>query len=135
MSTTNAMTFTASFSVNNATLPNPQGFSWTNLQFNQTGTEVIQVQSMSIPTTSGGTAIPLGGIATPRWAIFWNLDPTNYISIFNGSMGTEFIRLLSAGAGAGPFGDPCILPLGPSVVPYAQANTAACNLAFLICAA
>jgi hypothetical protein len=131
--TANAITWTSSFSFTGSIYPTPVSFSWTNLLFNQTGSEVVTLQNLSIATTA--TVIPLGSIATPRWAFFWNLDPTNYVSIFNGSMGTEFIRLLPASAGGNTFGDPCVLPLGPSVVPYAQANTSACLIAYFIAAA
>jgi hypothetical protein len=72
------------------------------------------------------TAFPLGQVTQPGFCVFNNLDPNNYVSLQNGSGGSEFSRLLQSGLFFGP--------LGPSVVPYATANTEPCFVQFLIIA-
>lgn len=80
----------------------------------------------SIPTTAGGTAIPLGGVGTLGWAIFQNIDPTNFIQLLSAVSGTVFAKLqISEPASVFRF-DPGI------TAPAALANTAAALLAFLI---
>lgn len=130
MATNNCIQWTSALTFPSNVFPAPLSFAWNNLQFNMTSLLIQFSAGFSVPTSA--TAIPMGGITTPRYAGFWNLDPTNYITIQNGSGGSEFIRLLGAGAGAGPYGDACILPLGPAVVPYAIANTSPCLMAYFI---
>lgn len=81
----------------------------------------------SFPTTAGGTAIPLGGVATPGgWGIFQNLDATNYAQILNAVSGTVFARLT-------PADPPIVLRLDDTVTaPAILANTAAVICAYLI---
>lgn len=78
----------------------------------------------TILVATGGTAIPLGQITAPHWAWFKNLDPTNYITIRNGSGGADVLKLLA--------GEACVCPLMDTSTPYAFANTAACLLEYLI---
>ncbi len=82
--------------------------------------------AMNIPTTAGGTAIPLGSVATNGTACFKNLDATNYVEIGVQVTGTFYplIRLKP--------GEPAYLRISPSAVPYALANTAAVALEYLI---
>ena len=78
----------------------------------------------SIATSS--TAINLGALSTPTWAIFINRDPTNYIELKVSSSGAIFAKMLP--------GEWCILRLGSGAqVPYAIANSGACLMEFLIC--
>lgn len=82
--------------------------------------------AMNVPTTAGGTAIPLGSVATNGTAFFKNLDGTNYVEIGVQVTGTFYplIRLKP--------GEPASLRISPSAVPYALANTAAVALEYLI---
>ena len=71
-------------------------------------------------------AIALGECTSPGWAIFRNIDPTNYIEIKTGTSGTIFAKMLH-GEGCGP------IRLGSGAqAPYAIANTAACMMHYLI---
>ena len=81
----------------------------------------------SFPTTAGGTAIPLGGVSTPGgWAIFQNLDATNYAQVLSAVNGTVFARLT-------PTDPPIVLRLDDGVTaPAILANTAAVICAYLI---
>ncbi len=72
------------------------------------------------------TPIPMGTLTSPGWCVFNNLDIVNYCSIQNGSGGTEFLRLMQS--------DWAWCRLGPSVVPYAIANTAPISLQYWIIA-
>lgn len=76
----------------------------------------------SIGTTQ--EAILLGDVASPGYAIFENLDPTNYVTIRPASGAADMIRL-NPGEVAGPF------RLAASA-PFAIANTAAIRLRYLI---
>lgn len=69
-------------------------------------------------------AIPLGDVSTPRWSRFKNLDATNFVQIGVDASGTfvPFVKLKP--------GEACVLPL--AAAPYAQADTGAVNLEYLI---
>lgn len=70
-------------------------------------------------------AIPLGECSAPGWALFINRDATNYIELRVSSGGAKFAKLL-----AGEF---CLLRLGSgATVPYAIADTAACQMEYLL---
>jgi hypothetical protein len=73
------------------------------------------------------TIIPLGQVTVPGMCAFHNVDQNNYISIQNGSGGTEFLRLIQS--------DWVFCRIGPGVVPYGLANTAACWLEYFIISA
>jgi hypothetical protein len=69
-------------------------------------------------------AIPLGDVTTPGWAVFQNLDDTNFIEIGLDVGGFQpFIKLEP--------GYQCVVPLGTSA-PYARADTAAADLFYII---
>lgn len=70
------------------------------------------------------TAIPLGQVTQPHASWFHNCDGANYVTLFNGVSGAVLCRLLP--------GEAYPLPLDPTCVPYAQANTAAVLLEYLI---
>ena len=79
----------------------------------------------SFPTTAGGTAIPLGGLATIGWCMFKNNDPTNFISILTGVAGTQIAKLFP--------GEFALLRLDPAITaPAALANIAAASLQWLM---
>lgn len=78
----------------------------------------------TISVATSATVIPLGTVTQPHWAWFKNLDATNFLKIRNGISGADFARLLP--------GEPAIVPLEITSVPYAIADTAACLLEYLI---
>ncbi len=78
----------------------------------------------SILVGTSATAIPLGQVTAPHWAYFLNKDGTNYLTIRNGAAGADLVKLLP--------GEPALLPLLDTAVPYAVAHTAACQLEYLI---
>lgn len=61
-------------------------------------------------------------LASPRYLMIRNLDPTNYVDLGMSDAGTmkALARLLA--------GDILLLPMKPGVTVRAQANTAACKL-------
>ena len=78
--------------------------------------------------TTSEVAINLGGIASLGWMMFKNLDATNYIEIKTGTGGTVIGKML-AGESYGP------VRCGSGITaPFAQANTASCDMEVLICA-
>ena len=85
-------------------------------------------QTVSIPT--GGVAIDMGGITSPGYAWFRNLDPVNYVQIWSSvaSQVNGDPPMLNL-----PPGAPSLCCLDPTAAPYAVANTAAILLEFLIC--
>ena len=58
---------------------------------------------MTVPITSGGTAIPLGTLSVNGYALFQNLDNTNTINILNQVGGSVVIAIMKPGQPAGPF--------------------------------
>jgi hypothetical protein len=81
--------------------------------------------TMTVPTTSTGTAIPLGGLGNLGLAMFINLDPTNYVEIMTAVSGTKIIKMLP--------GDYALFRFDPSITaPAAIAHTAAVQLQYLI---
>jgi len=72
-------------------------------------------------------AIKLGEVTSLGYACFVNRDPTNYIELRVGTGGSKFATLK-------PNGGFAIVYLGSDAqVPYAIANTAACQMALFIC--
>lgn len=93
--------------------------------FSTTG-DHYQTSVFSVPTTAGGTAIPLGGVVDAGgWAWFQNNDPTNYVDILTAVSGTAFLRLMP--------GEAMVMRLNPGITaPAALAHTAAVELEYLI---
>lgn len=69
-------------------------------------------------------AISLGDLGTPGWAWFKNLDGTNYIEIRPNTGVADLIKLKP--------GEFALFRITSDAVPYAIANTAACNLEKII---
>jgi len=70
-------------------------------------------------------AIVLGEVTAPGWAIFINRDETNFIKLLTGTGGVIFAKLKP--------GEPAVLRLGSGAqAPYAQADTAACQMEVLL---
>jgi len=68
-----------------------------------------------------------GGIATPGWAVFVNLDDTNFVEVGHYTGGTfyEFLKLKP--------GDQMVLRLGIATTElYAKADTATVSLFYII---
>ena len=97
-----------------------------NTKFNMTGgnyTEGVQ----TVPTTAGGTAIPLGPMAgqTLGWAMFKNLDATNYVELLTAASGTVFAKLKPGECWLGRLGS-------GAQAPAAQANTTTVDMEYCI---
>ena len=70
-------------------------------------------------------AINLGEVTAPGWALFINRDATNFISLKVATSGAIFAKLKP--------GECALLRLGSGAqVPYAVADTAACQLEYFI---
>lgn len=101
-----------------------KSLSIAGVTFSITGKNYAQ-ESMSVPTTAGGTAIPLGSLGSLGWAAFKNNDATNYVDILTATSGTDIIRLLP--------GEFAIFRFGSGIsAPAALAHTAVCLLEYLI---
>lgn len=77
-------------------------------------------------------AVNLGDVSAPGYALFVNRDPTNYIDLKVATSGAIFARLDpdTNSDGKGGF---ALLKLGSGAqVPYAIANTAACQMDIFI---
>lgn len=71
-------------------------------------------------------AINLGDVSTLGWALFINRDTTNFISLKTATGGTVFAKLP-------PKGGCALFHFGSGVTaPWAVADTAACNMEYLI---
>lgn len=70
-------------------------------------------------------AINLGEASAPGYALFINRDETNFIELRVGTAGAKFAKLKA--------GEVALLRLGSGAqVPYAIADTAACQLEYFI---
>jgi len=122
---TNEITSSASLSYTNAA----KGIATTALSsppsfFTVTGYNVVN-STMSVPTTAGGTVIPLGSVGTLGWAYFKNLDATNYVEIQTATSGTKFIKLLPH--------EFCMFRFATTITaPAALANTSAVLMQYMI---
>lgn len=68
-------------------------------------------------------ALALGGVTTPGWTIFQNLDDTNFVEIRAGSSEADVIKLKA--------GEVALARLA-TATPYAIADTAAVDLEYII---
>ncbi|MDE1766570.1 MAG: hypothetical protein KGI27_09930 [Thaumarchaeota archaeon] len=122
----NEITVTASLGYNNTAkgLPN-EVLAILGSTFTITGVN-YQKGSMTVPTTAGGTAIPLGGVSTPGgWVYIKNTDGTNYVQILTAVSGTTFARLYPGEAG--------VIRLDAGVTaPAALANVASLKIDYMI---
>jgi hypothetical protein len=96
-------------------------FGEASMRADMSGSHFIH-NKQTIATTA--TALALGSVATPGYAIFKNHDSDNDVSIRAGSSGTNVIKV-PAGKTIGPV-------VLATVTPYAIAGTAACELEYLI---
>ena len=79
---------------------------------------VFAVQNIAITEE----AIGLGDVGTPGFMIAKNLDSTNYLSLRPGTGTANAVKMKA--------GEPCLFRI--STAPWAIANTAACDLEYLI---
>ena len=78
----------------------------------------------SVPTTAGGTAIPISNLANVRWLYVRNLDTTNFVEIMTATSGTKFAKLKA--------GEVLLIPLSANITaPAAIADTAAVKVQYL----
>jgi hypothetical protein len=93
-------------------------------QFTITGSNKLH-ETMTVPTTSGGTAIPLGGLSTLGWYSIKNNDPTNYVQLMTAVSGTVINQCPPRGQITGYF--PASI-----TAPALIAHTAGCSVEMLI---
>lgn len=79
-----------------------------------------------VATTSAGVALDLGSVSNSGWALFENLDSTNYVEVGVQVSGTfyPFLRLLA--------GERAVCRVSQAATLYARANTSAVKLDFTI---
>ena len=122
----NPITAGASLSLNAAGVN--VSLSQQNISVAQTGSKYSE-QIILTATTSGGTVIPVSGLANLGFCLIQNLDPTNYVDIMTGlagSSGVAFARLL-------PGDPPFLFRFTPAVTaPALLAHTAGCLCQLLI---
>lgn len=70
-------------------------------------------------------ALDMGDITDPGWAYFKNLDTSNYVELYAATGETAFLRL-----NAGEHG--CFRLSLSATAPFAKADTAACDLEYMI---
>lgn len=93
-----------------------------NIKIDVTGKRFIHPRQL-IGTTE--EALELGDIATGGWFMAINHDPTNFVSIRSGTGATNLVKLKA--------GEPCLFRLsGSSAAPFAIADTAPCDLEFVL---
>lgn len=102
----------------------PKSLTVTQQKFDITGSN-FHAQTQIVPTTAGGTAMPLGSLTTLGWYMLKNNDPTNYVDILTAVSGTVFERVPPLGVKLGYF------PPGITA-PAAIAHTASVQLESLI---
>jgi hypothetical protein len=80
--------------------------------------------TFSVPTTAGGTAIPVSNLSGIGWLYVKNNDATNYVDIMTATSGTAFARIQP--------GEFIMLRLAPGITaPAALAHTAAVSIQYL----
>ncbi len=98
------------------------GRAFTGLLFNMAGTFTVGPTVVLVSTSA--MALPLGQVTAPSYFVAYNLDATNFIRFMNGSGGAKVVKI-------GP-GKVCIFPWDDAATPYCQADTAACNMEYML---
>ncbi len=123
------ITITGSLAYQNAALSIPQqllaalGAPANLFSIGTAGT--FELLGMSVPTTAGGTAIPLGQVTTLGWFAAVNLDKSNYIDLLTATSGTKIARIPPQGFVLFFFPDTI-------TVPAAIAHTGACFMEYMV---
>lgn len=118
----NEITVSASLSMQNASVTSAIARVTTGAQFAQSGVR-YEAGVMHVPTTAGGTAINVALLASPGWAYFKNLDPTNFVTILNAVSGNALVKLKP--------GEVAMFRLA-AAAPAALSDTAICDMEYLI---
>ena len=101
-----------------------QGLSANSQQFTVSGINYNK-KTQLIPTTAGGTAIDVAGLATLGWIMVKNLDATNYVTLLAAVSGATICRI--------PPSASILLYLDPAVTaPAAIAHTGACMIEYMM---
>lgn len=102
--------------------------SYTDLLDTLTGDD-FDAKTIAVPTTAAGTQISIeSAVATPGYALFRNLDSTNYVELGRQVSGTFYPLIrINAGKAAGPMRLACSI-----TELYARANTATVTMKMLI---
>lgn len=101
-----------------------EALSKIGLRFDCDGTKCIKnVQTIG----TSEEALAIGEVTSAGWALFVNLDNTNYVLLRPGTGGTSFIELEPKG-GFALFKFSTV----SAWTPYAIADTAACRIAYMI---
>ena len=116
------ITISASLEFDNGTID--EALAKVGLRFDSSGTKYIK--NVQLIGTSE-EALAIGECTSPGWAVFVNLDNTNYIGLRPGTGGTQYIELEAKG-GLALFKFSSI----SSWTPYAIADTASCKLFYMI---
>jgi hypothetical protein len=121
----NEITVSASLQYLNPAQNIPQVlFSLLNQVYSITGKN-YEWGSMSVPTTAGGTVIPVANLSSLGWSMFKNNDSTNYVDLLSATSGTAFARLMP--------GESALFRINPGITaPAALAHTAAVLITYLI---
>lgn len=98
---------------------------WGTLMFDQTSQVAIGGVQV-IGTATNAEFLAIGDVTTAGWCILRNLDSTNYVDVGTRT-GTDFYATMRLNAG-----EIALLPLHPTNVPSAKANSAAVNLQYQI---
>jgi hypothetical protein len=89
-----------------------------------TGSKYVQ-GVMNVPTTPGGTAIPVSALANLGYAMLVNLDTTNYVQVLSAVSGTVVLKLLP--------GDVALFRFDSGITaPALLAHTGTVNVQYLI---
>lgn len=99
-----------------------KSLSFGPLDFDVAGTRAV-ANRQAIGFASA-EAVLVGDVAAGGYFIGINRDPTNYITLRNGSGGTALVRLSP--------GDFCMFRIWPSATLFAVADTASCDLEYVV---
>lgn len=118
----NELTLSASLSFEKDGVTNGAvGKSVTAVRFTVTGDAYIE---STVSAATSATVVPLGGVTSPGWCYFKNMDDTNFVKIRNGSLGADLVKLKP--------GESAWFPMYDGAVPYVIADTDACLVEYLI---
>jgi hypothetical protein len=81
--------------------------------------------SMSVPTTAGGTVIPIGNLVAPGFYAIFNHDSTNYVTLLDAHAGNVICQIQPGMCAIGYF---------PATItaPALIAHTGACDVEWVI---